>query len=442
MEQVAEPYQTQRGQRVGVAAGDSLRAAWCWTLAGSLVTSGSQWALLVVLAKLGRPELLGQFALALAITTPIVILTSLRLRAVQATDCLSRHVFGHYLALRCVGALITLALVAAVVVGLQGEVPLAVLLLVAAGKTVDSLNDVFYGWFQLHERMRLLGQALCLTGAGSLLAFALTLYLTGSLIYATASWAVVPALTLLLYNAPIAAALEAADHGASATGNEKWQVLRPRWEGRELWGLARIAFPLGLADLLTSLTTNVPRYCIGLFLNTRELGFFVSAAQLSVAGNILVLSLGQAVMPRLAKYHAAGDRTRFLDITAKMVAAALGLGSALVVAAAVAGKWLLRVFYTPEYAAFNNIFIWLSVAAALGFVSSLLTCILTAAGRFREQSWLMATVVVVLAGACLPLTQALGVLGAAAATLLAAVVQVLGLGYFSIKALRIDNEAA
>src|ERR1044072_4016691 len=64
----------------------SLRTNFSWTLAGNLIYSGCQWGVLIVLARLGSPEQVGQFALALAVTAPVIMLSNLQLRGVLATD--------------------------------------------------------------------------------------------------------------------------------------------------------------------------------------------------------------------------------------------------------------------------------------------------------------------------------------------------------------------
>src|ERR1043166_3883519 len=79
-----------------------LRANFLWTLCGTLVYSGCQWGLLVVLAKLGNAEMVGQFALGLAITAPALMFSNLQLRSVLATDASGEYSFGDYLGLRLV----------------------------------------------------------------------------------------------------------------------------------------------------------------------------------------------------------------------------------------------------------------------------------------------------------------------------------------------------
>ena len=64
----------------------SLRVNFYWTLAGHVVAAGCKWLELTLLAKAGTRDMVGQFAYALALTAPVVMLTNLQLRAVQATD--------------------------------------------------------------------------------------------------------------------------------------------------------------------------------------------------------------------------------------------------------------------------------------------------------------------------------------------------------------------
>jgi hypothetical protein len=78
----------------------TLRVNFVWTLTGNVFYAACQWGILVVLAKLGTSQMVGEFALALAITAPVVIGAGLSLRGIQATDARSQYRFGDYLLLR------------------------------------------------------------------------------------------------------------------------------------------------------------------------------------------------------------------------------------------------------------------------------------------------------------------------------------------------------
>src|SRR5215469_1379330 len=71
-----------------------------WMLAGNLSYGLSQWALLVALAKIGTVAMVGTFALALAITLPVLMFSSLSLRSIQVTDYSRSYRFLEYASLR------------------------------------------------------------------------------------------------------------------------------------------------------------------------------------------------------------------------------------------------------------------------------------------------------------------------------------------------------
>src|ERR1700746_1022170 len=78
----------------------SLSKNFAWTLAANIIYGACQWGVLVSIAKLGTPAMVGQFALGLAVSAPVFMLTSLHLRVVLATDARDEYCLGHYLTSR------------------------------------------------------------------------------------------------------------------------------------------------------------------------------------------------------------------------------------------------------------------------------------------------------------------------------------------------------
>ena len=64
----------------------SLRRNFAWGLTGNVVYAACQWSMLALLARLTWPEVVGRYALGLAIGTPIFLFANLNLAQVQATD--------------------------------------------------------------------------------------------------------------------------------------------------------------------------------------------------------------------------------------------------------------------------------------------------------------------------------------------------------------------
>ena len=409
-----------KGPKAAATRSFGLRRNLLWTLIGNTVYATSQWAMLILLAKLSGPELVGQFALGLAITAPVFMLTNLQLRAVQATD--ARQDFHHadYLALR----LITTAVAWAVLVGLvfgggfRAETAL-VILAFGAAKGIESVSDVVYGQFQQYERMDKIAISMMIKGVLALGALGLAAALTGRTVWAivglAASWAAV----LLAYDLPVSAALRL-DSSAGAL------PLRPRWSRARLLRLTWLALPLGIVMMLISLIANIPRYFIEAELGERALGIFTAIAYLMVVGNTVVFALGQAASPRLARQFAAGEHEAFRALLLRLAGLALGGGGIAIALALGWGRVILRALYTAEYAQRADVFVWLTIAAAVGAVASFLGYGMTAARRFRVQAPLFAFVVLVTTFASALLIPRQGLLGAALATTIGATAQLLG----------------
>jgi O-antigen/teichoic acid export membrane protein len=374
---------------LGPARPLSLRANFAWTLVGNVVYAGCQWAMLVVLAKLGTPQLVGQFALALAITAPVLMFTNLQLRQVQATDARAQYPFGDYLALRLLTTGLALFAIAGLV-GLAGYAPATagVIVIVGLAKAFEAVSDIFYGLFQQREQMDRIAISMILKGGLSLAALGMLLYLTGSLWWGVVGLAGIWAAVLVFYDIPSGAHLLRQAGMRAAAG-------RPRWDPATLARLTWLALPLGVVMLLVSLNTNIPRYFIEHYRGDHELGIFAAMAYLVVAETTVLTALGQSATPRLAQYYADGNHRAFYRLVGRLLVICLGLGAGGVLVAAFGGRPLLAAVYTPEYATYSDVFVWIMLAAALLNVASVFGYAATARQRFRYQP--LAWVAIVLA---------------------------------------------
>ena len=417
----------------------SLKQNFSWTFVGNVVYQACQWGMLVVLAKLTSPEAVGQFALGLAVCAPVVMLTNLHLRAVQATDARGEYQFGDYLGLRLLMTGLALAVIAGIALVGYSSATTWIILAVGLAKSFQALSDVFYGLLQQHERMDCIAKSMMIKGPLSLVLFGATLYLTRSVFWGVLGLAVASALVLLTYDTSSGILiLKASDPNPK---RNRLLVLRLRWVPRILLRLAWLALPLGLVMMLISLNANIPRYFIEHYLGERELGIFVAMAYLIVAGSMVVGALGQSATPRLAKYYAAGNAAGFRNLVMKMVGIGVLLGAVGVLIAAVASRELLTLLYTPEYAQESGVFFWLMVAGGIAYVSSFLGYTMTAARYFKVQLPLFTLVAGTTTAACLWLVPQWGLVGAAWALIMAAVVQAAGSAAVVLCALhRIRNQ--
>ena len=402
----------------------TLRQNFSWTFVGNIIYAGSQWGMLVVLAKLGSPEMVGQFTLGLAVTAPVILFANLQLRQIQTTDVERRYQFGDYFGLRliCAGlSLLTICLIT-LTAGYRWETSL-VILVIGVAKVLESISDVFHGLFQYHERMDRIAISLMIKGPLSLLMLGIGLWLTGDVLGGTVGLAAIWALVLVLYDIPngVAVLKAVTDHETAVPSQQHW--LQPSFNLANLRSLVSLSLPLGLVMMLISLNVNIPRYFIEHHLGDRELGIFSALSYLMVAGNIVVSALGQSASPRLAQYYAAGKSKDFQNLLVKTVLIGALLGSSSILMAAIAGQQILTLLYRPEYAERGYLFLLLMVAAGIGYVASFLGYGMTAAQYFRVQLPLFIAATGISALTCFWLIPSQGLIGAAIAAIISAIVQ-------------------
>ena len=371
----------------------SLRKNFSWTFVGNVVYSGSQWAMLVLLAKLGTPETVGKFALGLAITAPVILFANLQLRSVQATDAKNLYEFRDYLGLRLITTLLALVAIAVITVasGYARETAIVVMI-VGVAKAFEAISDVVYGLAQKHERMDRIAKAMMIKGPLSLTMLAIGV-LAGGIIGGVIGLAVAWAAVLFTWDVRSSARIlrSSLDDSVDAAAQVA-QMMRPRFDRATLLRLAWLALPLGFSMMMISLNANIPRYFLERHFGERELGIFAAMAYLMVAGATIISALAQSATPRLAKYYAEQNRSAFLYLLARLIGVGAGLGLAGVVAARVAGEFVLRLLYQPEYAEHADVFVLIAVAASLGYLSSFVGNGMTATRQFRIQIILFAMV--------------------------------------------------
>ena len=169
---------------VAPAAAESkpvLAGNFLWTLSGNVIYAACQWLILMCFAKLGsNAQMVGQYALGLAITAPVFQFCSLQLRAVQVTDARNRYRFAEFAGMRLVttGAGILIVVCLALWGNYRGQTGW-VIVFIGLSKAFESLSDLCQGQFQKNERMDLVARSLVIKGVVSLIAVSVVLRLAG-----------------------------------------------------------------------------------------------------------------------------------------------------------------------------------------------------------------------------------------------------------------------
>jgi O-antigen/teichoic acid export membrane protein len=315
-----------------------MRANTSWAFAGDAVYAGCQWVVLVLLIKALSPAQVGAYAYALAITSPVFVLASVRLRNLLVTSGAPTNDFRDYLTTRLVTTVC--ALIGSLAIGALStstREALIIVALVALARSCDAVSDICHGLFQNALDMRTAAIGLMLNGAVSVLLVQSALVLWHSLPLAAVAYAVGSAVPLFAWNLPrVAGMLKSRREVSDARNN--WSEVR---------SLLMRALPLGLSSAVGSIQTNLPRYAIAALLGPAPLAVFVATSHIPLLGHLVVNAATQAALPLLAD----DARTRHSSYQARLyglVASSVAFGSFALLLTIVAGRSVLGVIYGPR----------------------------------------------------------------------------------------------
>jgi O-antigen/teichoic acid export membrane protein len=353
----------------------------------------------------------------------------MQLRVIFVTDLEGKYPAGEMLGLRLLLSALAIAILLATckVAGYSAQTT-RVIFVVGVAQLIDCISENYFAIAQRQERMDRIAISQALRSLLSLGAVALAVYVTRSLTWGVAGYVLGRISILLIYDASRATftlgALGAP--GSSLPPTTFLERVLPRWNLRKQFRMLWVALPLGIVSVLGSLNGNMPRYFIEKSLGPAEVGIYSALNYVPAAALMIATALGYAVFARLSKLYFDGDLPGFKLVLAKAVGVCGLLGVAGVLGGAVLGRQVLTLLYRPEYAAHQDLLLWLLGVGAVGCVASCLGCAMSAASQFRQQPPLFLVVTGVSLVACYFLIPRFGLKGAAMAALVAMLVQLCG----------------
>lgn len=383
-----------------------------WSLLGYVVYGACQWLMLVVVARLGRPEMVGQFALAMTVTTPIILLLGLDLRTIQATDQTNRFPIKDLLTLRVLLLAIAFGVIVACSAwsGYQPET-LQLILVMGLAKCIESISELCHGTMQQHERLAQMAGARILRGAVSVAALAAGMAVFQSLVFATLCLTVTWIGLLIGYDWPIACRL--LHHAGQSTS-----LFRSRLQ---LGTLLMHAIPTGILACQASLEQNLLRLCVYGYLGERELGIFSAVASLVIAPTMIINAAHSAILPRMARHVANRHWHQAWQLIVRSCFYGAALGGLGTLGSWAVGGWALELAFGADYALHSPLLLVLMFASTIRFVTRPFATGLRAARQFWLLTALQGCSLAAVVPILIMLVSRHGSIGAAYATVALAV---------------------
>ena len=385
-------------------------------ITGNLAYVIAQWLMIVLLAKFGSVSMVGLFAYALSVTAPIFQFSNMQLRSILTSDVCNVYLFRHYFILRVFLSSLSCLIVSAFVIctGEKYQV-IFVVMIMAFVKGIESLSDIYWGLFQKYERADLLMKSLVIKGVLSVIITGFILYNTHELMGCLVGIMLAYIIQFMLFDVKCGHIL--------STKFENRIQLHGEMARKKTFGLLYSAFPLGMASLLGSLYINIPRYYVNHDIGQYYLGVYAALSYVTFAINITINSIGQVMMPSLARYYNNRRKDLFVGLILKIICYTVVAIMIIIVASKYCGEFIIDMIYGKEYSGYTNMFIVLLVASIGISIVSIMNYAFTSIGVRGFQLLIAVFGIAVLSMLSYYLIPRYGLIGAAFAMLFASFAQ-------------------
>lgn len=356
-----------------------------WAVLGNIGNAVSQFVIVLLLARMGSPEIIGQYGLGLALATPVFLLTSLGLRNTLVIDQSSRFEFIEYATLRVISALTALMILVVLVelIGYDRDT-VVIILLIGLVRAVEGLGDIVFGSFQKMERMDLVGKSLSMKATLGTAAFIVTYLLSESLALALVAISLTSFIRLFAYDLRHLRRCTEESLSSLRMSQVLVRMIHLSMHGHlRLSRLALISLPVGLSSALISFNLNVPRFALEWSSGASVLGIFTVLAYPIAVGGVVINSVSQALLPRLSRLSAEPPLDQFSTVIRKLLAIGAAVAMLTVAIAVIVGREILALFFGPTYAGYFGAFLVLVFGVGIDFPNWFLNSALMALQRTR-----------------------------------------------------------
>jgi len=350
----------------------SLRSNVVWTGIGLAVYYGSQYLVLPLIAKLTDAATVGQYAMGLAITAPIIVFSQMQFRQLQVTDVSGEYSFGDYFWTRiyCTFAAI-LVILGLICFSSYSPAMRLTVVLIAITKALESLSDLAYGNIQKYDRMDKVAVAMCCRGIFSTLAFGALLVITHKLAPAVAGVGTVWAAILIGYELPNARRISGRAERITAPSSGIVQRL------------LRMGMVIAVTSTLVSFSGNLSCYYLDRYCGHASVGLFTAASTSLGVMALVAGALSQGTLARASVYYASRDTRSLFGLFFKVSSLLLGVSLAFVVVLVLIGKPIVSILFRPSYGSIVLPMIIMAAGVSVNMLGAFAVSILMIARRFN-----------------------------------------------------------
>ncbi|MEJ8787765.1 lipopolysaccharide biosynthesis protein [Dorea sp. ICN-14282] len=321
----------------------SERSIYIWNITGSIANALLSVVALMIVTRILDDRQADIFSIAWTISQLMATVGTFQIRMYQATDVTGVFRFRQYLIYRMItiGIMMISSYAYVMIRGYSGEKAVVVLLM-CIFRAVDSLADVYEGWFQQKERLDLSGKALTYRIVVAVLGFGVVLFTTRNLILSGAVLVVVYVVCFFVYDIRYHYGVEAFRETAKKDKAGLSWVVKMTIEG----------FPLFINAFLMMSIMNAPKMVLDVAIEQGSLAqglqtvfniIFMPASFLNLAYIVF-----RPLITKMAIVWNIGKAKEFLKILMKIMISLFGIGILLLIGSVLLGIPILSIVYAVD----------------------------------------------------------------------------------------------
>ena len=318
----------------------SERSIYIWNIAGSMTNAFMSMLILAVVTRILDNQETDIFSIAWSISQLMATIGTFQIRTYQATDVTEKYKFNQYFIFRCVTVFAMIFTSILYIVGKKYSFyKSAIVLIICLFRAVDSLADVYEGFFQQKERLDLAGKALTYRIIAAMLCFSGTLIVFQDLLISSLSLLAAYCICFFIFDIRY---------------NRSVDILKNRTRGQIknngwLMGLLLEGFPLFVNAYLMMSINNEPKMVIDRAIEQKwmEAGTQTAFNILFMPASVLTLVyiVFRPLLTQMAIAWSKKEKKVFLQIIIKMLACLIVVACIILLGSAILGIPVLSLFY-------------------------------------------------------------------------------------------------
>lgn len=318
----------------------SERSIYIWNIAGSMTNAFMSMLILAIVTRILDNQETDIFSIAWSISQLMATIGTFQIRTYQATDVTEKYKFNQYFIFRCVTVFAMIFTSILYIVGKKYSFyKSAIVLIICLFRAVDSLADVYEGFFQQKERLDLAGKALTYRIIAAMLCFSGTLIFFQDLLISSVSLLAAYCICFFIFDIRY---------------NRSVDILKNRTRGQIknngwLVGLLLEGFPLFVNAYLMMSINNEPKMVIDRAIEQKwmEAGTQTAFNILFMPASVLTLVyiVFRPLLTQMAIAWSKKEKKVFLQIIIKMLACLIVVACIILLGSAILGIPVLSLFY-------------------------------------------------------------------------------------------------